>query len=135
MTLWSIARSPLILGAVLPLDANDTWTLPLVTNAAVLAVNAYSCGNAPTQVLNSDPSQLAAWSATAQGDGSVSVYALFNLREAPATISVAVPEEPGQGALCVTDLWSGAVDALPPGGTLARAVNAHAGGMWSVGPC
>jgi alpha-galactosidase len=141
MTLWAIARSPLILGAVLPLDANDTWTLPLVTNAAVLAVNAASCGNAPTQVLNADASQLAAWSATAQGDGSVAVFALFNLREAPASIAVAVPAlEPGQaaGALprCVTDLWSGAAEGpLAADGTLVRAVNAHAGGMWSVGPC
>ncbi|CAN5570500.1 hypothetical protein BH10PLA1_BH10PLA1_01070 [soil metagenome] len=37
MTLWSIARSPLIFGGHLPL--NDEWTLSLLTNDEVIAVN------------------------------------------------------------------------------------------------
>ena len=51
MSLWAIARAPLVLGAQLPLDANDTWTLPLVSTAAVLRVNEASCGNAPAPQL------------------------------------------------------------------------------------
>ena len=31
MTLWSITRAPLFFGGRLPLDANDTWTLPLLS--------------------------------------------------------------------------------------------------------
>ena len=31
MTLWSITRAPLMFGGRLPLDANDTWTLPLIS--------------------------------------------------------------------------------------------------------
>lgn len=138
MTLWSIARSPLILGAVLPLDTNDTWTLPLLTNSAILAVNAASCGNAPIPVQNANATQLAAWGATAQGDGSVGIIALFNLREAPASITVQATAAGGgsSGALCVTDLWSGAAEGpLAADGSLTRPVNAHGGGMWSVGPC
>ena len=37
MTLWSIARSPLMFGGHLP--DNDPWTLDLLTNDEVLAVN------------------------------------------------------------------------------------------------
>lgn len=135
LSLWAIARSPLILGAALPLDKNDTWTLPLVTNAAVLAVNAGSCGNAPVAVLGGEPAGLGAWAAVAEGDGATAVYALFNMRDGPpASVSVAV--QPAPAALCVTDLWSGAAEGtVPGGGVLTRSVNAHAGGLWSVGPC
>lgn len=31
MTLWSITRAPLMFGGRLPLDTNDTWTLPLIS--------------------------------------------------------------------------------------------------------
>ena len=31
VTLWSITRAPLMFGGRLPLDANDTWTLPLIS--------------------------------------------------------------------------------------------------------
>lgn len=37
MTLWSVARSPLMFGGHLP--SNDAWTLSLLANAEVLAVN------------------------------------------------------------------------------------------------
>jgi len=43
MTLWSIARSPLIMGGHLP--KNDTFTLSLLTNDEVLAVNQNSANN------------------------------------------------------------------------------------------
>ncbi len=94
MTLWAVARSPLILGAALPLAADDAWTLPLVTNAAVPVltgtVNAASCGNAPVLVLNEGPSGLGAWAALAEGDGETSYWALFNMRDAAANVSVAL---------------------------------------------
>lgn len=31
MTLWSITRAPLMFGGRLPLDADDKWTLPLIS--------------------------------------------------------------------------------------------------------
>jgi hypothetical protein len=31
MTLWCITRAPLMFGGRLPLDANDKWTLPLIS--------------------------------------------------------------------------------------------------------
>jgi hypothetical protein len=134
MTLWAVARSPLILGAALPLAADDAWTLPLVTNAAVLAVNAASCGNVPVPVLNEDPSGLGAWAALAEGDGETSYWALFNMRDAAANVSVALQPPPAGGRLCAKDLWTGKEE----GGvarSLTRELPAHAGGLWAVGPC
>ena len=43
MTLWCIARSPLIFGG--DLTRLDAWTLSLLTNREVLAVNQFSTGN------------------------------------------------------------------------------------------
>jgi alpha-galactosidase len=31
MTLWAITRAPLMFGGRLPLDTDDTWTLPLIS--------------------------------------------------------------------------------------------------------
>jgi alpha-galactosidase len=45
MTLWSIARSPLIMGGNLPSLANDAWTTSLLTNDRVLAVDQDSTNN------------------------------------------------------------------------------------------
>lgn len=70
MTLWCIARAPLIIGAVLPLDAGDSWTLSLLTNRAALAVNGASRRNAPTDVTvgPADKSDLWAWTALPDDD-------------------------------------------------------------------
>jgi alpha-galactosidase len=43
MTLWSIARSPLIIGGNMP--RNDNFTLSLLTNDEIIAVNQDSAGN------------------------------------------------------------------------------------------
>jgi hypothetical protein len=76
MTLWSIARSPLILGANLP--ENDDFTLALLTNDEVIAVNQASSNN--HQVFNS--SNHVAWVADVPGSKDKYV-ALFNTSPAP----------------------------------------------------
>ena len=50
MTLWCIFPSPLIVGGDLP--AADAWTLSLLTNPEVIAVDQHSSGNRP--VINTD---------------------------------------------------------------------------------
>jgi hypothetical protein len=61
MTLWSIARSPLIMGG--DLRHLDAPTLALLTNRAVLAVNQASTDNRPHFV--EDGARI--WSATPEG--------------------------------------------------------------------
>jgi hypothetical protein len=76
MTLWSIARSPLILGAELP--DNDPFTLWLLTNDEVIAVNQNSTNN--KQLFNTNNQVV--WVADVPGSKDKYV-ALFNTSPAP----------------------------------------------------
>ncbi|MGA2544357.1 MAG: glycoside hydrolase family 27 protein [Verrucomicrobiota bacterium] len=76
MTLWSVARSPLILGGNLP--KNDGFTLALLTNDEVIAVNQNSTHN--KQVYNS--TNRIVWVADVPGSKDKYV-ALFNTSPAP----------------------------------------------------
>ena len=84
ITLWSIARSPLILGA--NLLQLDSFTESLLTNQDVIAVDQHSSNNKELLVDGS----LVVWRADApkgDGMGKGSYYAVFNLGNTPATYS------------------------------------------------
>lgn len=131
VSLWVIMRAPLIIGARLPLDAGDSWTHSLLTNAAVLAVQNGTHGNAPSAPVlppGQDGTDLHAWTATFDGAAGRTAVALFNARDEAATLGVVVP-----GGGCAVDLWTGANEgALPPGGLLSRTLPPHSGGLWAV---
>jgi hypothetical protein len=74
MSLWSITRSPLMFGGDLP--SNDSFTLSLLTNPEVLAVNQHSSNN--RQLYRAG--DRVAWVADAPGGGKY--LALFNLGSA-----------------------------------------------------
>jgi hypothetical protein len=74
MTLWSIARSPLMHGG--DMTKTDDFTLSLLTNDEVLAVNQRSTNNRP--VFNRD--DLVAWVADVPGSRD-KYLALFNARD------------------------------------------------------
>ena len=76
MTLWSIARSPLIIGGNLP--KNDEFTLQILTNDEMIRVNQHSTNN--RQVWKKD--NLYAWAAD-DDELPVSYVALFNAPAAP----------------------------------------------------
>lgn len=97
LTLWSIFRSPLMLGGVLP--DTDAWTLSLLTNADVLRLNAHSSG-ARQLWRNRDE---AAWTSDDE-DGSRYV-ALFNLSDAPRAMGVDLAALDMTRA-AVRDLWA-----------------------------
>ena len=81
VTLWSIARSPLIVGA--NLTELDDWTVALLTNEAVVAMN--QRGHDPK--LASGEDDLVAW--TSKGDGGREYLAVFN--QGDTQVRVAVP--------------------------------------------
>jgi hypothetical protein len=91
MTLWCIARSPLIMGG--DLRKLDGATASLLTNDEVLAVNRK--GESAHELFH-DP-RVAAWVARLDGERCV---ALFNLGEAAAPVSI-----PVSGHARVRDLW------------------------------
>ena len=73
LTLWSIARSPMILGA--NLTKLDDWTTALITNRDVLALNQH--GHDARQAMRQD--DVVVW--TAAGENGVRYLALFNLSD------------------------------------------------------
>lgn len=124
MTLWSIARSPLIHGG--DLTRTDPFTLSLLTNDEVLAVNQRSARN--RQLFRTDDG-LIAWAADAQ-DGKAKYLAVFDTRDASGTAAGnrTVPVEMAmlglQGQVHVRDLWS-RTQMKPVSGTFKPQVAPH----------
>jgi hypothetical protein len=99
MTLWCIFRSPLMMGGDLP--SNDPFTLSLLTNEEVLAVNQKSAKN---RELFARDNQIA-WVADVP-DSASKYLAVFNTGDGgPVTIEVPLRDMglPEQGL--VRDLW------------------------------
>jgi alpha-galactosidase len=99
MTLWSIFRSPLMMGGDLP--TLDPFTLSMLTNQEVLAVDQHSSGN---HLLFTRGNQIA-WVADAPRTRQKYV-ALFNLGDAPEEITVSWRELGIAGKVPVRDLWN-----------------------------
>ena len=152
MTLWSIARSPLIMGGNMP--KNDDFTLSLMTNDEVLAVNQHSTNN--KQVFARNNNTQFAW----VGDvpGSKDKYlAVFNAAPAPppgrgrggpapapkpaadpaatqpANISVSLADIGLTDPCKVRDLWAHK-DLDTVSGTLSVTVNSHGAVLYRVQP-
>lgn len=101
MTLWSIARSPLIMGG--DLRHLDAATLALLTNRAVLAVNQASTNNQPHFV--EDGARI--WSAVPDGAPRDRYVALFNTGATAKAIGLPLRQLGLIAPVAVTDLWSG----------------------------
>jgi alpha-galactosidase len=111
MTLWSIARSPLMVGGDLPTSGPDT--LALLTNAAVLDVNAHATGS--RQVLRDEHHIV--WSATLDGD---QVVAVFAIGDDPIDVVVDLAAIGIGDVSGATDLWSGDAALVAEGGLRVR---------------
>ena len=99
MSLWCIARSPLMFGGNLP--QNDAFTLSLLNNDEVLAVNQRSSGN--RQLSSKDG--VVVWVADVR-DSTAKYVAVFNLNDAAkADVTVAFTELGLTGPCAVRDLW------------------------------
>ena len=126
MTLWSIARSPLIVGANLP--KNDEFTLSLLTNDEVIAVNQHSMNNKQVSrqnnhivwiadVPNSNDKYLAMFNAAPappargrrRGEPNAATPALATANPAesqPAEITVSLKDLGLSGKFAIRDLWA-----------------------------
>ena len=97
MTLWCVSCSSLYTGADLThLDPAD---FKMLTNRETIAID--QAGRVATPISQAAPQQV--WRAN-NADGSCTV-ALFNLADAPATVSVRWSELKFHGAAKVRDLW------------------------------
>jgi len=100
MSLWALAPSPLMVGANLP--DNDDWTLALLTNDEVLAVNQDPLGRAGRRVAKVDATEV--WVKDLK-DGSLSV-GLFNRGHDAAPVTVTWADAGRSGKQTVRNLWS-----------------------------
>lgn len=110
MTLWSIFRSPLIMGGDLP--TLDSATRALLTNPEVIAVNQH--GRLPRQLL--DRAGLRVWTSTAP-DATDRYVAVFNLDSVSRSVALSWPDVGLRtGHRRVRDLWTrasrGTADSL-----------------------
>jgi hypothetical protein len=97
LSLWSIFRSPLIMGG--ELRDNDDWTLSLLTNPEVIEVDQE--GTRPRLVVRRGPA--IAWVSDAP-DGATNV-ALFNVGESSTKVEATWGELGIVGRQMVRDLW------------------------------
>jgi hypothetical protein len=126
MTLWCIARSPLIMGG--DLRYLDEPTLALLTNPEVLAVNQRSVGNRPHQA----DAGTRIWSAQAAGLGKVHYLALFNTEDRPAEIVFDLSRlNLGDKTVARRDLWARR-DLGPVSGSLRQALPAHGSALFRL---
>ena len=125
MTLWSIARSPLIMGG--DLRHLDAPTLALLTNPEVIAVNQHSIANQPYFVEDG----MRVWSARPEGSADLYV-ALFNTTDKAREVAVDFRWLGLHSAVAVRDLW----ERKPLGtvsGRLAATLPAHGAGLYRLG--
>jgi alpha-galactosidase len=108
MTLWSIFRSPLMMGGDLP--TLDPFTRSLLTNADVLAVNQHSTDNK----IAYKQGDIRVWTARSAQGRRMDYVAVFNLGDASAPVhlkwdQVGLSAEPASAR----DLWSGSTQSAP----------------------
>jgi alpha-galactosidase len=117
VTLWSMFRSPLMVGANLP--KSDEWTISLLSNAEVIAVDQHSMNNRVAVTTDST----VVW--TARPDQGEDWYvAVFNLEDAPQTLHFAWKDLGiAAGSHAVKDLWAG--KDLPAMDAISGTVMAH----------
>jgi hypothetical protein len=98
LSLWAIVRSPLIMGG--ELRDNDEWTLSLLTNPEVIAVDQE--GSLPRLVRRDRDA--AVWASDAPGGGLY--LGLFNLGGAPREVGASWEELGLSGPSSCRDLWA-----------------------------
>lgn len=128
MSLWTIFRSPLMFGGDLP--SNDAFTLSLINNREVLAIQKNSVNNHEMFRRGNQVCWIADDPAT--GDKYV---ALFNLSDAPGAekITVQLDQLGFNGACTVRDLWAKSNIGKFKGAFTAD-INSHGAGLFLVSP-
>ncbi|MDO7840825.1 glycoside hydrolase family 27 protein [Sphingomonas sp. CA1-15] len=125
MTLWAIARSPLIMGG--DLRHLDAATLALLTNRAVISVNQASSGNRPHFV--ADGTRV--WSARAEDADRY--VALFNTSDTIRRVALPLREIGMPASASARDLWTGG-PAMTMRDTVARDLPPHGTALLKITP-
>lgn len=127
MTLWVIARSPLMMGGDLPTSSPET--IALLTNDAVLAVLRDARGS--REVLREG--DLVLWAARTDDAEGPRYAAAFHLGAAPSSVHLRLDALDGRPGDSVTDLWSGA-PVVVRDGRIRLPIDAHGARLLRLDP-
>jgi alpha-galactosidase len=126
VTLWCIFPSPLMVGSELP--AADDWTLSLLTNPEVIAVDQHSTGNHP--VIATDKTIV--WLANSEAKGS-SYLAMFNVTDSEDSLHLQWKDLGLRGARYkMRDLWEH--KDLAPASSMKVTLPAHGSALYRLSP-
>lgn len=119
MSLWCMARSPLMWGGAPSLSSDSSYTV--LTNKEILAINKSSIGNHQLYQPNgrSDNKDFRIWVAESE-DKKTKYVAFFNLKDTPADIAFRLGWESWNGSYSATELWSDS-----PFGTVKETITAN----------
>jgi hypothetical protein len=123
MTLWAIARSPLIMGG--DLRALDAATLRLLTNPAMIEINQHSSNN--IQVSNEDGRVV--WTAE-NADGTARYLALFNISDHPLLFEQKLKAIGAPLKARAENLWTGQTGDAE--GVIAVELREHASALFRL---
>jgi hypothetical protein len=101
MSLWTIYRSPLMLG--MDLTQMDEFTYSVITNKDALKINQTSINNREVKF---ERDKYAVWAANAP-DKTEHYVALFNLTDVPMEVSVSLDELEIENVSNMKDIWTG----------------------------
>jgi alpha-galactosidase len=102
MSLWSIIPSPLILGGNVASLSSDSWTLALLTNEEVMAVNQDTSGTHGKRIAQQGSTEV--W--TRDLSGGRKAVALFNRGSQDATVSATFAQLGVTGTPVIRDVWN-----------------------------
>lgn len=130
-TLWSIARSPLILGG--RLTGYGAALNPVVTNKAIIALDQEDRVSRPLTELPPSLADAHVWVSSPRGD-AIDTVAIFNTGDRPMTVDV------GWAALGVANKAVAACEvwghhALPPSARVATTIGTHDVAVLHLGGC
>lgn len=103
LTLWSIMRSPLIIGG--EMTKFDDFTLRLVTNAAVLQMHKDARHSHPVWRRKVNGVEHTLWTAVCASGGTYA--AIFNLGEEESSLEISLSDLELDGSFTARELWTG----------------------------
>lgn len=119
MTLWSIFRSPLIIGG--DLTKCDAFTLKLLTNAEIIRMNKNVRNAHQVWRRHIDGSELILWTGDHAEGGRYA--AIFNLSESGRDVNIELSDLEIYAPARCTDLWNG--NTVDAGQQIKVSLNAH----------
>ncbi len=126
MTLWSVFRSPLMIGGDMP--GFDRFTLELLTNRGILGMHKNARHAHPVWRRKNGASEWILWAAENAEGGHY--LALFNAGEEDGELTVPLADAEIEGNALLTELWSGEESE----GDLVKVfLPKHGAAAWRVG--